>query len=106
MGWFWTRVVLGYYWHRPLRLLGQLLLARLRLHLLHVDGVGLAAPHVELVVAHAQRQDALVDAHARREEHEVGRLLVDRLDDELAVVERDVADLRPREPDLGGQSGM
>lgn len=55
------------------------------------------------MIAHAQRQDALVDANARREEHEVRRLLVDGLDDELAVVERDVADLRPGEPDLWGQ---
>lgn len=71
----------------PLRLLGQLLLPGLGLHLLHVDGVGLAATHVELVVAHAQSQDALVHAHARSKEHEVWRLLVDRLDYELAVVE-------------------
>lgn len=88
-----------------MRLLGELLLARLRLHLLHIYGVWFAAPHVQLVVAHAEREDALVDAHARREEHKVRRLLVDRLDYELAVVERDVADFRPREPDFGGKSG-
>lgn len=76
----------------PLSLFGEFLLAGLRFHLLHVDGVGLAPAHVQLVVAHAQRQDALVHAHARGEEHEVRRLLVDGLDYELAVVERYVAD--------------
>lgn len=45
------------------------------------------------MVAHAQREDALVDAHARRKEHKVGCLLVDGLDDELTLAERDVADL-------------
>ena len=44
------------------------------------------------MVAHAQCQNSLVDAEARSEKHEVGRFLVDRLDDELAVVERNVAD--------------
>jgi hypothetical protein len=86
-----------------LLLLGEALLARLRLHLLDVDGVRLAAAHVQLVVAHAEGEDALVDADARREEDEVRRLLVDRLDDELAVRERDVADFGPREADLGCQ---
>lgn len=38
------------------------LLSGLRLHLLHLDGVRLASVHVELVVAHAQLQDGLVDA--------------------------------------------
>jgi hypothetical protein len=47
------------------------------------------------VVAHAQRQDPLVDPQPRREEDKVGRLRVDGLDDELAVVERDVPDLGP-----------
>ena len=49
----------------PFGLFGESLLLGLRLHLLHLDGVGLAAPHVQLVVAHAERQDALVDAQPR-----------------------------------------
>jgi len=57
----------------PLNLLLVLLLAGLRLHLLHLNGVGLAAAHVQLVVAHAQCQDALVDAQTRRVEHKVLR---------------------------------
>ena len=57
----------------------------------NLDGVWLPAPHVELVVAHAEGEDALVDPQPRREEHKVGRLRVDRLDHELAVVERDVS---------------
>ena len=57
----------------PLHLLLVLLLAGLGLHLLHLDGVGLPAPHVQLVVPHAQRQDALVDAQPRRVEHKVLR---------------------------------
>lgn len=69
----------------------------------HLDGVRLSPPHVELVVAHAEGQDPLVDPQARGEEDEVGRLRVDRLDDELSVVERDVADLGPGEADLGRQ---
>lgn len=78
--------------NQPLGLLSELLLAGLRLHLLHVDGVGLPAAHVQLVVAHTQREDPLVDANSRREEHKVWCLLVDRLDHELAVVERYIPD--------------
>lgn len=37
-------------------------------------------------------------------EHKVGRLLVDRFDDELAIIERNVTDLRPGETNLGRQS--
>ena len=55
-----------------------------------LDGVGLPAPHVELVVAHAEGEDPLVDPQPRREEHEVGRLRINRFDHELAVVERNV----------------
>lgn len=57
------------------------------------------------MVAHTQCQDSLVDPQAWGEEHKVRRLLVDWFDDEFAVVEGDVPDLAPREPDLGGQSG-
>lgn len=64
------------------------------------DGIRLAAAHVELVIAHAQRQDSLVDADTRSEEDKIGRLLVDGLDDKLAIVERNVPDLGPREADL------
>lgn len=39
----------------------MLLLASLGLHLLHFDGVRLAAPHVQFVISHAELQDALVD---------------------------------------------
>jgi len=48
-----------------------LLLPGLSLHLLHLDGVGLPPPHVQLVVTHTQRQDALVDAQPRGVEHKV-----------------------------------
>ena len=73
----------------PLHLLLLLLVAGLRLHLLHLDGVGLPAPHVQLVVAHAQSQDALVDAQPRRVEHKVlrrarGRGIEPRADREIS----------------------
>ena len=55
----------------PLCLLVVLLLAGLRLHLLHLDGVGLPPPHVQLVVTHAQGQDALVDPQPGSVEHKV-----------------------------------
>lgn len=55
----------------PLHLLLLLLLSGLRLHLLHLDRVRLAAPHVQLVVAHAQLQDALVYAQSRCVKHKV-----------------------------------
>ena len=56
----------------------------------YLNGVWLSPAHVELVVAHAEGEDPLVDPQPRREEHEVRRLRVDRLDHELAVVERNV----------------
>lgn len=55
----------------PLPALDLLLLPGLDLHLLHLDRVGLAAAHVQLMVAHAQVQDPLVDAQSRRIEHKV-----------------------------------
>lgn len=55
----------------PLHLLVVLLLSSLSFHLLHLDGVRLAAPHVQLVVAHAESQDALVDAQSRSVEYKV-----------------------------------
>lgn len=104
------RTMLNWLWKKStnleflaLLLLGKTLFARLRLHLLDVDGVRLAAAHVQLVVAHAEGENALVDANARRKEDEVRCLLVDGLDDELAVRERYVANFGPRETDLGRQ---
>ena len=87
--------------HSPLQLLGHFLLTCLCLHLLHLNGVRLAASHVQLMVAHAQSQDALVDAKAGSVEHKVGGLLVDGLDDKLLVIEGDVPDLAPGETNLG-----
>lgn len=58
-------------WLLPLHLLVVLLLPSLSLHLLHLNGVGLPPPHVQLVVSHAQRQDALVDPQPRGVEHEI-----------------------------------
>ena len=55
------------------------------------------------MVAHAERQDALVDSQTRSEENKVWRFLVDRFDDELAVVERYVSNFRPGETDLRSQ---
>lgn len=54
-----------------LGVLHRLLLAGLGLHLLHLDRVWLAAAHVQLVVAHAQRQDALVNAQPGSIKHKV-----------------------------------
>ena len=45
----------------------------------YLDSVWLPSPHVELVVAHAESQDSLVDPQPRREEHEVRRFLVNWL---------------------------
>jgi hypothetical protein len=44
------------------------------------------------VVAHAEGQDPLVDPQPGGEEDEVWSLGVDRLDDKLAVIERDITD--------------
>lgn len=88
----------------PLLLLGQLLLSSLCLHLLHLNGVWLPTAHVQLVVAHAQCKDSLVDPEARRKEHKIGRLLVNGLDDELPVIEGNISDLTPGEANLGSQS--
>lgn len=120
---------------RALGVLVRLLLTCLRLHLLHLNGVGLAPPHVsakrtlispkiiyfsflsfgcesrrslvwlavQLVVAHAEMQDALVDAQTGSVEDKVGRLFVDRLDHKLLVIERDVPNLAPGESDLWRQ---
>ena len=83
----------------PLLFLDFLFFFGLGFHLLHLDAVGLSAPHVQLVIAHAQRQYALVDAQARREKHKVGRLLVHRLDHKLFVIERDVSYFAPWKSD-------
>lgn len=48
-----------------------LLLPSLSLHLLHFNGVGFSAAHIQLVVSHAQSQDALVYAQSRRIEYKV-----------------------------------
>ncbi len=58
-------------WLLPLHLLVVLLLPSLSLHLLHFDGVRFAAAHVQLMVAHAKSQNALVDAQSRSIEHKV-----------------------------------
>ena len=55
----------------PLQLSLLLLLSGLGLHLLHLNRVGLAATHVQLVVAHAKLQDALVDPQSRCIKHKV-----------------------------------
>lgn len=55
----------------PLLNLLCLLLTGLSLHLLHLNGVGLASAHVQLVVAHAKGEDALVDTKARYIEDEI-----------------------------------
>lgn len=47
------------------------LLSGLGLHLLHLNGVGLSAGHVQLMVPHALQQDALVNTQPRRIEYEV-----------------------------------
>ena len=47
------------------------LLPSLSLHLLDLNGVRLSAAHVELMVAHAQGQDPLVDTETRCVEHKV-----------------------------------
>lgn len=55
----------------PLHLFLVLLLSGLSLHLLHFNGVRLSPPHVQLVVSHTQRQDALVDPQPWSVEHKV-----------------------------------
>lgn len=58
-------------WLLPLHLLVVLLLPSLSLHLLHLNGVRFAAAHVQLVVAHAESQNALVDAQSWSVEYKV-----------------------------------
>lgn len=49
----------------------MLLLSRLGLHLLHLDGVALTPAHVQFMVPHAQLQNALVDTQSRGIKYEV-----------------------------------
>lgn len=55
----------------PLHLLPQPLPSGLSLHLLNLDAVGLAAPHVQLVVAQAQLHDELADSLSWGVEYEI-----------------------------------
>lgn len=55
----------------PFHLLAMFLFPGLGLHLLDLNGVGLSAAHVKLVVTHTQSQDALVDAKTRGIEDKV-----------------------------------
>ena len=55
----------------PLHLFLLLLLSGLGFHLLYLNRVRLAATHVQLVVTHAQLQDALVYAQSRGIKHKV-----------------------------------
>lgn len=55
----------------PLHLFLLLLLSGLGLHLLHLNRVRLAATHVQLMVAHAQLQDAFVYAQSWGIKHKV-----------------------------------
>lgn len=55
----------------PLHHFVVLLFSGLSLHLLHLNGVRLPPSHVQLVVSHAQRQDALVDPQPRGVKHKV-----------------------------------
>ena len=55
----------------PLHLLAMFLLSCLGLHLLYFNGVRLSAAHVQLVIAHTQGKDTLVDAEPRCIEHKV-----------------------------------
>merc|ERR1719336_3867147 len=67
-----------------LLLLRQLLLLVLGLHLLDLYGIWLPPSHVEFVIAHAERENPLVDAEPGSKENKVGGLGVDGLDDKLA----------------------
>ncbi len=55
----------------PLLLSLVLLLFGLHFHLLHLNGVWLAASHVKIMVSHAQSEDTLVNAQTRCIEHKV-----------------------------------
>lgn len=101
-----------------------LLLSSLGLHLLHLNGVGLSPPHVQLMVAHAQSQYALVDAQTwgikykilqradafnppsdkfsiyDLKEQTYGCFFVYGFYDKLLIVERDVSNFTPREANL------
>lgn len=59
--------------HLPFLLLYVLLVLGLSFHLLDLDGVGLAAAHVQVMIAHAQLQDALVYAQSWCVKHKVLR---------------------------------
>jgi len=67
----WQLISLSVYTTLPFSLFVEFVFAGLRLHLLHLDRVGLASTHVQLMVAHAQRQDALVDPQSLREKYEI-----------------------------------
>lgn len=60
--------------HLPFLLLELLLLQGLSFHLLYLDSVGLAAAHVQVMIAHAQLQDALVYAQSWCVKHKVLRV--------------------------------
>lgn len=60
-----------YHTHTVTTLYSNPALPYLLLHLLHLDRVRLSSAHVQLMVAHAQGQNALVDAQTRSVEDEV-----------------------------------
>lgn len=55
----------------PLHLFMVFLLSSLGLHLLHLNGVRLSPPHVQLMIAHAQSQYALVDTQTWGIKHKI-----------------------------------
>ena len=98
--------MLAYGWTMalPFVMASDFLLLRLRFHLLNFDGIGLASTHVQLVIAHAQRENASIDTKSRRVEDEIRRLLLHGFNDEFLIVERDVANFAPWKADLRCQS--
>lgn len=71
------------------------------LHLLDLNGVRFATTHVQFMVAHAEGENALVDAQTRCNEDKVTRLLVNGLDHKALIIEGNVANLAPGKANLG-----
>ena len=69
----------------------------------YLNGVRFTSTHVQFVVTHTQGQNPLIDSQTWGKKDEIGRLGVDGFNNEFPIVEGNISDFRPGEPDFGRQ---
>ena len=69
----------------------------------YLNGVRFTSTHVQFVVAHTQGQNPLINSQTWGKKDEIGRLSVDGFNNEFPIVEGNISDFRPGEPDFGRQ---